>query len=78
MLDIPAPPIYGFFKSLNDDDLEQKCMTPGGVELRISKWLRSMVEHEVHHRGQISRMRSNQVTNSVIFGFSTRPLSLSR
>jgi len=28
-------------------------MTPGGVELRIGKWLRSMVEHEVHHRGQI-------------------------
>jgi len=41
------------FRSLNDDDLEKKCMTPGGVELRIGKWLRSMVEHEVHHRGQI-------------------------
>jgi len=41
------------FRSLTDDDLEQKCMTPGGVELRIGKWLRSMVEHEVHHRGQI-------------------------
>ncbi|MGZ8830832.1 MAG: DinB family protein [Thermoanaerobaculia bacterium] len=41
------------FRSLTDDDLEKKCMTPGGVELRIGKWLRSMVEHEVHHRGQI-------------------------
>ena len=41
------------FHSLTDDDLEKKCMTPGGVELRIGKWLRSMVEHEVHHRGQI-------------------------
>jgi uncharacterized damage-inducible protein DinB len=41
------------FRSLTDDDLEKKCMTPGGVELRVGKWLRSMVEHEVHHRGQI-------------------------
>jgi len=41
------------FRSLSDDDLEKKTMTPGGVELRIGKWLRSMVEHEVHHRGQI-------------------------
>src|SRR5688572_20437566 len=30
------------FRSLTDADLEQKCMTPGGVELRIGKWLRSM------------------------------------
>lgn len=41
------------FRSLSDADLEQKTMTPGGVELRIGKWLRSMIEHEVHHRGQI-------------------------
>ena len=41
------------FRSLSPDDLEKKCMTPGGVELRVSKWLRSMIEHEVHHRGQM-------------------------
>lgn len=41
------------FRSLTADDFEKKCMTPGGVELRVGKWLRSMVEHEVHHRGQI-------------------------
>ncbi len=41
------------FRSLSDNDLEAKCVTPGGAELRIGKWLRSMVEHEVHHRGQI-------------------------
>ncbi|HEY3052279.1 MAG TPA: DinB family protein, partial [Thermoanaerobaculia bacterium] len=29
------------FRSLSDDDLDAKCMTPGGVELRIGKWLRS-------------------------------------
>ena len=41
------------FRSLSDDDFERKTMTPGGAELRVSKWMRSMVEHEVHHRGQI-------------------------
>ena len=29
------------------------CMTPGGAELRVGKWLRAMIEHESHHRGQI-------------------------
>jgi uncharacterized damage-inducible protein DinB len=41
------------FRSLSDADLEAKCATPGGAELRVGKWLRLMVEHEVHHRGQI-------------------------
>jgi uncharacterized damage-inducible protein DinB len=41
------------FRSLSEADLETKCMTPGGVELRIGKWLRAMLEHEIHHRGQI-------------------------
>ena len=41
------------FRSLTDEDLDAKCMTPGNVPLRVGKWLRSMIEHEVHHRGQI-------------------------
>ena len=41
------------FRSLSDSDLEAKCVTPGGVALRVGKWLRAMIEHEVHHRGQL-------------------------
>lgn len=41
------------FRSLSETELQEKCVTPGGAELRIGKWLRSMVEHEIHHRGQI-------------------------
>jgi uncharacterized damage-inducible protein DinB len=41
------------FRSLTDADLETKTVTPGGAELRIGKWLRSMTEHEIHHRGQM-------------------------
>lgn len=41
------------FRGLSDEDLCAKCVTPGGAEIRVSKWLRAMVEHEIHHRGQI-------------------------
>lgn len=34
-------------------DPDATCMTPGGAELRVSKWLRAMIEHESHHRGQL-------------------------
>ncbi|MGB7923771.1 MAG: DinB family protein [Pyrinomonadaceae bacterium] len=41
------------FRRLSDDDLKRRCVTPGGVSITVWKWLRAMVEHEVHHRGQI-------------------------
>src|SRR5215213_5656686 len=41
------------FRLLRDEDLELRCVTPGGGSITIWKWLRAMVEHEVHHRGQI-------------------------
>lgn len=41
------------FRSLSDADLETKCMTPGNAEVPVGRWLQLMVEHEVHHRGQI-------------------------
>lgn len=44
------------FSSLSDDALRQRCTTPSGVTLPTWKWLRAMIEHEVHHRGQIYLM----------------------
>lgn len=41
------------FARLTPDDLSGKCMTPEGTSLTTWKWLRAMVEHEIHHRGQI-------------------------
>lgn len=41
------------FLCLTPSDLQQKCFTPGGTQLTVWKWLRSMVEHEAHHRGQL-------------------------
>ena len=39
--------------ALSPDDLKARCVTPGGAALPVWKWLRAMVEHEIHHRGQI-------------------------
>ncbi len=41
------------FSRLSDADLQRKCPTPAGAEIRTATWLRAMVEHEIHHRGQI-------------------------
>jgi uncharacterized damage-inducible protein DinB len=42
--------------ALSEADLARKCATPAGVPITTWKWLRAMVEHEVHHRGQIYLM----------------------
>ena len=41
------------FRGLSDADLAARCVTPAGAEITIGKWLRLMIEHEIHHRGQI-------------------------
>jgi uncharacterized damage-inducible protein DinB len=38
---------------LSAEDLNRKCATPDGASITVWKWLRAMVEHEIHHRGQI-------------------------
>jgi uncharacterized damage-inducible protein DinB len=41
------------FSKLTDEELQRKCKTPDNAEITKWKWLRLMVEHEIHHRGQI-------------------------
>lgn len=41
------------FGRLTDDDLQKKTITPGGTPITLWKWLRAMVEHEIHHRAQM-------------------------
>jgi uncharacterized damage-inducible protein DinB len=55
------------FSRLSQDDLTRKCATPDGASITVWKWLRSMVEHEIHHRGQI-------YTYLAILGVPTPPL----
>jgi len=41
------------FSKLTDASLQEKCVNVGGAEIPRWKWLLSMVEHEIHHRGQL-------------------------
>ena len=41
------------FRQLSDDDLQRMCTTPGNAQMPVWKWLRAMVEHEIHHRAQL-------------------------
>ncbi len=52
---------------LEPSDLEARCETVGGIEMRVWKWLRLMVEHEIHHRGQLYEVLARQ-------GVETPPL----
>ena len=55
------------FKRLTSENLKEKCITPGSVAITKWKWLRAMVEHEIHHRGQLYMYLS-------ILGVKTKPL----
>ena len=41
------------FGRLTDEDLQKRCKTPDDAPITTWKWLRLMVEHEIHHRGQV-------------------------
>ncbi|MEP1034188.1 DinB family protein [Ekhidna sp.] len=41
------------FEKLTNEHMQRKCTTPGGIDITVWKWLRALVEHEVHHRGQL-------------------------
>ncbi len=41
------------FSKMTPADLAVKIQTPAGQPITCWKWLRALVEHEIHHRGQI-------------------------
>jgi uncharacterized damage-inducible protein DinB len=59
-------------RKLSDEDLQQKCVTPGGTPITVWKWLRAMVEHEVHHRAQIyTYLGMLGITTPPIYGLTS-------
>ena len=40
-------------RDIGDEGLNNRCLTPAGASIRRWKWMRAMVEHEVHHRAQL-------------------------
>lgn len=41
------------FAALTPEQWSGRTRTPAGVEVTTWKWLRAMLEHEAHHRGQL-------------------------
>jgi len=63
---------------LSDGALLQQCTSPAGVTLRVGKWLRAMVEHEIHHRGQLYiYLNLLGVATPPIFGMTAEELAAS-
>jgi uncharacterized damage-inducible protein DinB len=57
--------------TLTEAQMEQKCLTPGNTPITTWKWLRAMVEHEVHHRGQMYEILGTLgVSTPPLFGLS--------
>ena len=52
---------------LSPEDLERACETVGGVALPVWRWLELMLEHQIHHRGQLYQMLAD-------LGVETPPL----
>ena len=44
------------FAALDDAAMQRKAVTPAGAAITTWKWLRLMLEHEAHHRGQLYLM----------------------
>jgi len=55
------------YRSLTPEMLAGRCTTPAGTSITTWKWLRAMIEHEIHHRGQLYLMLS-------MLGVRTPPL----
>ena len=63
------------FKQVTMDDLMKKCHSTGGFEVTLWKFLRSMLEHEAHHRGQIYMMLAAlDITTPPLFGVTSEEL----
>ena len=67
------------FANLSDADLQRKCQTPAGIEIRLWKWLRAMIEHEAHHRGQLYMYLSLlEIPSPPLYGLTSEQVADSR
>lgn len=55
------------FAAVDPAAYRQRVETPAGTPITLWKWLRAMLEHEMHHRGQLYLMLG-------ILGVTTPPL----
>lgn len=61
---------------LGEEGMRRKCTTPDGASLTVWKWLRLMVEHEIHHRGQIyTYLAILEVPTPPLYGLTSEQVS---
>jgi uncharacterized damage-inducible protein DinB len=59
------------FRNLSQERWQSKCSTPAGKPITVWKWLRAMVEHEAHHRGQLYLMAGmRDIATPPLFGLT--------
>ena len=60
-------------RTIDNSELKKKVTTPDGIQITMWKWLRAMVEHEIHHRGTIySNLSLLDIKTPPIFGLEER------
>jgi uncharacterized damage-inducible protein DinB len=64
------------FAELTDARLTERCLTPAGASIPVGKWLRAMLEHEAHHRGQLYLILGMRgVETPSLFGLTAEQLA---
>ena len=64
------------FAGLSATQLAAKCTTPAGTPITTWKWLRAMIEHESHHRGQLYLMLGMRgVKTPPIYGLTSEEVA---
>jgi uncharacterized damage-inducible protein DinB len=60
------------FDGLDADAFSRKVTTPAGTPITLWKWLRAMLEHEAHHRGQLYLMLAlRDVATPPLYGLTS-------
>lgn len=60
------------FEAVPREAFDRKVTTPAGTPITLWKWLRAMLEHEAHHRGQLYLMLGLRgVTAPPIYGLTS-------
>jgi uncharacterized damage-inducible protein DinB len=64
------------FAELTPEAMMAKSVTPAGTPITTYKWLRLMIEHEAHHRGQIYLMLGMRgVVTPPIYGLTAEQVA---
>lgn len=54
LLNAMHTPTLTYLRTLTDDDLNQVIDTPWGASYRVIEMIDHMIEHEIHHRAELS------------------------